>query len=312
MSRRNHTNAVLSAIAIFSVCILLVIVAWHYIFGNGIKNANATETVSDNELSRDDVSYNEVSSGTTTQKPESPAESQTEPQTKPDIKPDVPKETGEYQYSQIVTEFVTGKKNTGEYVDTSLEQKYIIMKELLQLPSLPTGCEITSLTAVLNYWGYGVSKETMADKYLEKGKLGQVTAYEAFIGMPSSTGGYGCFAPVIQRAANKYLSEQNSFYRAYNLTGVAFEDLYKEINQNHPVIVWATINMIEPTYYNQWKLPDGTYSWIGGEHCLVITGYNKNTNSVYVMDPLRGNVVYDAALFKTRYEQMFSQAVVIK
>ena len=214
MSRRNNTNAVLSAIAIFSVCILLVIVAWHYIFGNGIKNANASETVYDNELSRDDVPYNEVSSGTPTQKPE-------EPQTKPDIKPEEPKETGEYQYSQIVTEFVTGKKNNGEYVDTSLEQKYIIMKELLQLPSLPTGCEITSLTAVLNYWGYGVSKETMADKYLEKGKLGQVTAYEAFIGMPSSTGGYGCFAPVIQRAANKYLSDfiTNGNYRTERIHG---------------------------------------------------------------------------------------------
>lgn len=301
MSRKNNTNAVLSAIAIFSVCILIVIVAWHYIFGDGIKNANATETVSDIEPSGNDLTYNEASTEIPTQKP-----------TEPETKADIPKETGEYQYSQIVTEFVTGKKNNDDYDDTGLEQKYIVMKELLQLPSLPTGCEITSLTAVLNYWGYGVSKETMSDKYLEKGRLGQVTAYEAFIGEPSSTGGYGCFAPVIQRAANKYLSEQNSFYRAYNLTGAAFEDLYKEINQNHPVIVWATINMVEPTYYSQWKLQDGTYSWIGREHCLVITGYDKSTNSVYVMDPLKGNVAYDATLFKTRYEQMFSQAVVIK
>lgn len=300
MGRRKNTNAVLSAIAIFSICILMIIVAWHYILAGGTKNANASETVLDTEISRTDVSYNEVSSGTSAQHP---TDSQTE---------HVPKETGEYQYSQIVTEFVTDGKNKEEPADTSLEQKYIVMKELLQMPNLPTGCEITSLTAVLNYWGYGVDKETMVDKYLEKGQLGQVTAYEAFIGVPSSTAGYGCFAPVIQRAANKYLSEQNSFYRAYDLTGAALEDLYKEINQNHPVIVWATINMEEPRYYPQWKLPDGTYSWIGREHCLVITGYNKNTNSVYVMDPLRGNVVYDASLFKTRYEQLFLQAVVIK
>lgn len=308
MSRRKNTNAVLSAIAIFSICILLVIVAWHYILVGGTKNANASETVSGTEFSRDDVLHSDVSSGTPAHNPsEKPTEKQTESQTKNDT----PKETGEYQYSEIVTEFVTGSKNDEE-ADTSLEQKYIIMKELLQMPNLPTGCEITSLTAVLNFWGYSVDKETMADKYLEKGELGQVTAYEAFLGEPSSLRGYGCFAPVIQRAANKYLSEQNSFYRAYDLTGTSIEDLYKEINQNHPVIVWATINMGEPRYYPQWKLPDGTYSWIGGEHCLVITGYNKNTNSVYVMDPLRGNIVYDATLFKTRYEQLFLQAVVIK
>lgn len=308
MSRRKHTNAVLSAIAIFSVCILLVIIAWHYIIVGGTKNANASETVSEAEISGDNVQRGEVVLETTAQNPGNTTEKQTELKTEPSTV----QQTGEYQYSQIVTEFVTGGNAAEEYVDTSLEQKYIIMKALLQLPSLPTGCEITSLTGVLNYWGYGIDKETMADNYLEKGEIGQVTGYEAFIGEPSTNEGYGCFAPVIVKAANKYLSEQNSFYRAYNLTGTAFEDLYKEINQNHPVIVWATINMAEPKYYSQWKLSDGTYSWIGREHCLVITGYNKNKNSVYVMDPLKGNVKYDAVLLKTRYEQMFMQAVVIK
>lgn len=308
MSRRKHTNAVLSAIAIFSVCILLIIIAWHYIIVGGTKNANASETVSEAEAFEDNVQYGETALETTAQSMGNTTENQTEAQTESATV----QQTEEYQYSQIVTEFVTGGNTAWVYADESLEQKYIMMKELLQLPSLPTGCEITSLTAVLNYWGYGVDKETMADNYLEKGEIGQVTGYEAFIGDPYQSGGYGCFAPVIVRAANKYLSEQNSFYRAYDLTGTAFEDLYKEINQNHPVIVWATIDMAEPKYYPQWKLSDGTYAWIGREHCIVITGYNKNTNSVYVMDPLKGNVKYDVTLLKTRYEQMFMQAVVIR
>lgn len=307
MSRRNNTNAVLGAIAIFSICILLVIIAWHYIIEGGAVKANASGDVQEVEASGEDAVYRDIS--TDVQK-ETDAEYSPEiqnEQTKPDIQ-----NTGEYQYSQIVTEFVTRENNTEENVDTSLEQKYIIMNPLMQKPSLPTGCEITSLTSVLNYWGYNVTKETMADKYLEKGELGKVTAFEAFIGDPATNDGYGCFAPVIKRAANKYLSEQNSFYRAYDISGTSFEDLYKEINQNHPVIVWATINMSEPRYYEQWKLEDGTYSWVGGGHCLVITGYNKTENIVYVMDPLSGNVKYDASLFKTRYEQLFSQAVVIK
>lgn len=41
-----------------------------------------------------------------------------------------------------------------------------------QYPELPTGCEITALTTVLNYLGYNVDKLTMADYYLDKGKMG--------------------------------------------------------------------------------------------------------------------------------------------
>ena len=41
------------------------------------------------------------------------------------------------------------------------------VKCILQNPELPTGCEITSLTTVLNYYGYNVSKTTMSDDFLE-------------------------------------------------------------------------------------------------------------------------------------------------
>lgn len=46
------------------------------------------------------------------------------------------------------------------------EKYQINVTNILQNPSLPTGCEITSLTMVLNYYKYSVSKETMADNYL--------------------------------------------------------------------------------------------------------------------------------------------------
>lgn len=39
-------------------------------------------------------------------------------------------------------------------------------ESLNQNPELPTGCEITSLTSVLNYYGCNVDKTTMADVYL--------------------------------------------------------------------------------------------------------------------------------------------------
>lgn len=38
--------------------------------------------------------------------------------------------------------------------------------EIMQMPELPTGCEITALTMVLNYYGFDVDKVTLATEYL--------------------------------------------------------------------------------------------------------------------------------------------------
>ena len=53
---------------------------------------------------------------------------------------------------------------------------------ILQNPELPTGCEVTALTAALNYLGYPVDKLTMADQYLTRAEPYQATFGEAFIG----------------------------------------------------------------------------------------------------------------------------------
>ena len=55
---------------------------------------------------------------------------------------------------------------------------------VLQNPELPTGCEVTTLTAALNYLGYPVDKLTMADQYLTRAEPYQATFGEAFIGAP--------------------------------------------------------------------------------------------------------------------------------
>lgn len=66
-----------------------------------------------------------------------------------------------------------------------------------QMPELPTGCEITSLTMVLNYYGYSADKMTMALEYLptvgwtntyygDDGTLYGNDIYNYFIGNPQS------------------------------------------------------------------------------------------------------------------------------
>lgn len=43
-------------------------------------------------------------------------------------------------------------------------------RPIIQYPDLPTGCETTSLTMVLNYLGYPVDKLDLADHYLDKNR----------------------------------------------------------------------------------------------------------------------------------------------
>ena len=115
---------------------------------------------------------------------------------------------------------------------------------IYQCPELPTGCEITSLTMLLNYLGFGVSKTDLADNYLEKDYMCTVSFNDAFIGDPRWDGGYGCFSPVIVRTAQKYLDTQQHGYKyiVENISGTKFEDLYEYIAQDNPVIIWCSMS----------------------------------------------------------------------
>lgn len=187
---------------------------------------------------------------------------------------------------------------------------------ILQNPELPTGCEITSLTMLLNHIGFDADKLDMADNYLPKGEYRKTDYNKVFVGDPRSGLGYGCTAGVIVTAAENYLNEQESAdgWRVKNLTGSEPEELYAYINKGDPVVVWASINMGEliPDYVS-W-IEEGTrnkISWYGGEHCLLLTGYDLDEGIVYVNDPLAGKVTYDMDLFEQRYEEMQRNAVVI-
>lgn len=194
------------------------------------------------------------------------------------------------------------------------------VETLLQNPELPTGCEVTSLTTVLNYLGYNVSKTTMADDYLPKlnfyrkdGKLYGADFRTTFAGTPYSNSSYGCYAPCIVETANKYLS-QFRLHRAINVSGKDFTELESYLNNNMPVIIWVTSgNLKEPKLTTKWTTPnEEKVQWLSGEHCVVLIGYDKVNGTVTVSDPLKGITEYPYELFETRYNQMGKQAVVIR
>lgn len=195
-----------------------------------------------------------------------------------------------------------------------LPASYVIegFETVMQEPELPTGCEVTALAEVLNYLGFDIDKVELCDNFLPVDYEGAVNMYYAYIGDPKSNNGFGCYAPVIVKTAYEYFESVDSPCYAVDLTGTDFRELFYQLTQDRPLIVWTTMGQRE-TYPN--------YKWTAGngedmvfndyQHCVAVYGYDINEGIVYVADPLVGNTTYDLSRFETIYDIMYKQTVLI-
>ena len=188
------------------------------------------------------------------------------------------------------------------------------MENILQLPELPEGCEVTSLAILLNYLGYDVTHTYLADNYLEQGEVGETSFYEKNIGNPREEGkSWGCYAPVIVKTANKYLYDMKSYYRAYEYTGYDVSELYYQVSLGHPAIVWVTMDFSEPYIKRAWNVGGEVLYWKYPLHCVVLSGYDLEKGTVTLTDPLKNEpVTVSSETFELRWKQLESQAVVLK
>ena len=199
------------------------------------------------------------------------------------------------------------------------DNKTISVTNILQNPQLPTGCEVTSLTILLNHYGYNVDKLTMARTYLpqqsfywKNGTRYGADLNTAFAGNPESSYSYGCYSGCIELTANKYFAAVGASRRAHTNNGQELETLLQNyINYDKPVLIWITSDNLIPAYYTDtWYTPSGTLvRWLANEHCVVLTGYDNVNKLVYVADPLVGNTSYSLETLKLRYNQLGKQSV---
>lgn len=189
-----------------------------------------------------------------------------------------------------------------------------------QMPELPTGCEITSLTMALQYAGFDVDALTMADQYLPKSsnwyyvgdkRYGPDMRIE-FAGNPRYEGGAECDAPPIVQAASDFLRDQGSDLQAVNLTGSEPQVLYDSIRAGTPVVVWVTIGMVDREISGGWYVEgsDDYVEWATMDHCVVMSGVDETT--VTLNDPLSGYLNYSKTVFEDIYAQRGSQAVILQ
>lgn len=181
---------------------------------------------------------------------------------------------------------------------------------IMQNPELPTGCEVTSLTIVLNYLGYDIDKLTLADDFLPKGEIGKTNPDYAFVGNPRDKHAYGANAPVLAKTANDYLNSVQGKHDAYYLVANDIEDLMHFVEDGYPVMVWVTTNMEQGYYSTKWVVDGEEIQWYAKEHCMVLVGY---TNTHYILaDPLSGEeCYYNKVLVEKRYDELGNQALVI-
>ena len=179
---------------------------------------------------------------------------------------------------------------------------------IYQYPDMPSGCEITSLTMTLNYIGINVSNKYLADNYLD---TTEYDMFKSFVGSVYDDHSFGCFAPVIVKAANSFFMDNNINAEAVDISGSTREEIYDYIEDGDPVIIWNTEDML-PTKNEVYYIDGNEFIWYDNEHCVVICGYDKNNNNVEIADSIAGKVTRDADTFFQRYEDMLSQAVYIR
>lgn len=230
------------------------------------------------------------------------------------------------EYAYVNSDYLTTKRpsvpgtvhlDTTEYAyDAVLNGEDVIMlgvQNILQKPELPAGPEITCLTIILNYLGDYPDKVSLAENYLVMAEPGTASPYEAYLGDPRvAAGSYGCYAPVIVDAANRYFEDKgNTRKRAMDVSGSTLEELLGFVKQGTPVMVWGTTNLVESKITAEWEVNGEIIQWQGYEHCTVLIGYNRTRGTVIVADPLRGIVEFDMEKYYLRYKEQHSNAVII-
>ncbi len=174
---------------------------------------------------------------------------------------------------------------------------------------LPNGCESVSTVMALQYLGIeDIDSAKFVTQYLDMGPRPVVNGIgpdpnEVFAGDPSSKNGWGCYAPVIIKALNKFISKYNGQSKLIN-----FEDLLKESNDSSetdeidpekalnrlcgyidngiPVIMWATVGMTDKYQIREWTTTGGDLIKYNNKlHCLLLVGYDDTY--YYFNDPLQ-------------------------
>lgn len=186
---------------------------------------------------------------------------------------------------------------------------HLSVENLLQHPYLPNGCEVVSLAIVLRYYGYDIDPLTLYDDYMPKSSLWNGDPWTTYVGNAKGNG-LGCYAPCVITTGNAYLKDAGSSDQMMDVSGRAFSYYETLIDMGHPVILWGLVDMnMNGDICWRSTIHDETVVWHRYSHCLVLTGYTKDT---YIFcDPLRGIMEYSKDAVERSFEIPYKQACIL-
>lgn len=185
---------------------------------------------------------------------------------------------------------------------------------VLQYPELPRGCEVTSLTMLLQFAGKDVEKMGLSEQMIrdttpiEYAADGSIAYWghpsQGFVGEITRVGpGFGVYHEALLPLLAEYVDQP------LNLSGLPFEELERQLSRGIPVVVWTTTIHGEPNKWVEWDTPMGTIKTTFQEHAALMVGYDEQY--IYINDPLQSVPQYkvDRASFIHSWEIMGKQAL---
>ena len=184
--------------------------------------------------------------------------------------------------------------------------------EFCQYPDYPTGCESVSLYMLLEYYGTDVTIDRIYDLLPmgaqpyedENGVRHGANPEREFVGDPRSDYSYGVFNDPIAAVAEKFRPGVKT------MRGASLDDIKAILDTGNPVLAWYVSAPMRPIMY-RWSWIDElgeTVYWPGGEHAVVICGYDDGT--LTYRDPNAGTtVIIDYDTFLKSFDELGGRIV---
>ncbi|MFE8703510.1 C39 family peptidase [Cytobacillus sp. FJAT-54145] len=183
------------------------------------------------------------------------------------------------------------KESTKSKLPQKKEKVLLDVPLIKQNPELKYGCEVTSLTMVLQYAGVQTDKMDLfegvkKDRDPLVKSNGDILKWgdpgDGFVGdMTGNNPGYAVFDKPITDLVNEFLPG-----RAINLTNRSFDEILNHVSSGYPVVVWTTGDYRLPDRWESWKHGNKVIKTPLDLHAVVLVGYD--TDYVYLNDPLSG------------------------
>lgn len=185
-----------------------------------------------------------------------------------------------------------------------------------QLPELPRGCEVTSLSMLLAYHGIPVDKMELAKEIKKNSTVYKETKHGEHFGDPNtgfvgdmydfSNPGYGVYHRPVAELASKYSNKPVN-----DMTGKDFSSVMEALNDRRPVwvIINATYKKLPKNQFTTWHTENGSIHITMKEHSVLVTGYDESY--IYFNDPLNKREKAPIKDFIDAWEQMGKQAITL-